>query len=382
MSLLTEAPIPASVLAAVRAPFEAFGGEWTDAPVLQPLTVLLDLAGEAMRPRLFVVQSEGAEALALRPDFTIPVALAHIAGGAAEGRYLYEGKVFRVAPADSGRAVEYLQIGAERYGPAADAGAEDAEMAALAWAAANAGGRKDLSLDLGDVGLFAAFIQAMGLSDAVRTRLARAFASGRGLSAELERAQEPARTVANGGSRLSHLLTDLPESEAAAVLEELWRLAGIQPVGGRGPAEIVHRLVERAEAGRVAPLSPAEADLIGRYLQVTGSPRAALDGVERLAYEAKADIGMALAAWIERLKALVAAGVPEAAMTLSTGLVRPFGYYDGVLFEVRSAALGPDRLVAAGGRYDGLPARLGGTAGACAIGCIVRPGRAWKEGAI
>ncbi len=44
-------------------------------------------------------------------------------------------------------------------------------------------------------------------------------------------------------------------------------------------------------------------------------------------------------------------------MIFSTAFVRPFGYYDGVLFEVRSAALGDDAPVAAGGRYDGLPAR-------------------------
>ena len=74
-------------------------------------------------------------------------------------------------------------------------------------------------------------------------------------------------------------------------------------------------------------------------------------------------------------------GVPESALSLTTGLVRPFGYYDGMLFEVSSAALGPERLVAAGGRYDGLPARLGGPEETRAVGCIVRPGRAWKEGA-
>ena len=48
-------------------------------------------------------------------------------------------------------------------------------------------------------------------------------------------------------------------------------------------------------------------------------------------------------------------------MRLTTAFGRAFGYYDGFLFEVRSAALGDDQAVAAGGRYDGLPARLGAT---------------------
>ena len=75
----TEPLPPAEVMDAIRAPFVAFGGTWVDAPVLQPLGALLDLAGEAMRARLIVV-SDGAEDRALRPDFTI-------AGGAGAHRF-------------------------------------------------------------------------------------------------------------------------------------------------------------------------------------------------------------------------------------------------------------------------------------------------------
>jgi ATP phosphoribosyltransferase regulatory subunit len=369
--------LPLDAIAAVRAPFEAFGGGWVEAPVLQPLSLLLDLAGEPMRARLLVVQGEGAEAVALRPDFTIPVAQGHIASGEAQGRYLYEGKVFRVS---AGRPVEALQIGAEQFGPSADPVADDAAVAALAWTAASAGGRRDLSLILGDAGLFDGFVRAIGVPAAVAARLARAFADGRSVEAELARAQGEAPAAPAGSGRLAGLLSDLPEAEAAAVLEELWRLAGIQPVGGRGPAEIVHRLMERQAGDRAPRLSSAEAGLIGRYLAISGQPRAALDQVESLAYEAKVEFDVQLQPWVRRLKALSAAGVPDAALTLSTGFSRPFGYYDGLLFEVRSAALGPDRPVAAGGRYDGLPARLGGKGAPGAVGCIVRPARAWAGG--
>ena len=68
-------------------------------------------------------------------------------------------------------------------------------------------------------------------------------------------------------------------------------------------------------------------------------------------------------------------------MRLSTAFGRDFGYYDGMLFEVRSAALGEHRSVAAGGRYDSLVARLGSDLACSAVGCMVRPGRAWREGA-
>jgi ATP phosphoribosyltransferase regulatory subunit len=388
MAFRAESPPPSPILAAIRAPFEAFGkagpsgaADWVDAPVLQPLNLLLDLAGEAMRARLFVVQGEGTAEACLRPDFTIPLAHAHLLSEAASGRYLYQGKAFRTAPLGATRPSEFWQIGAEVYGPAEDPAVQDAEIAALAWAGAVAGGRTDLTLTLGDVGLFAAFLVALDLPQPVQARLVRTYASGRGLRAELARTQA-GRADPKGG-RLAELLSDLPESEAAGVLEELWRLANIQPVGGRAPAEIVHRLSQRAEVMRNAKLSPAESDLVARYLEVSGDIRSALDRIERLAYSAKIDFEPQLAPWIRRLTALVHAGVPEAAMTLSAGFTRPFGYYDGVLFEIGCPALGLDQPVAAGGRYDGLPARLGAslnhpyTAQAGAVGCMVRPARAW-----
>lgn len=67
-------------------------------------------------------------------------------------------------------------------------------------------------------------------------------------------------------------------------------------------------------------------------------------------------------------------------MRFATALGHAFDYYDGLTFEIRSAALDPERSVAVGGRYDSLPSRLGGASGARAVGCVVRPWRAWAGG--
>jgi ATP phosphoribosyltransferase regulatory subunit len=68
-------------------------------------------------------------------------------------------------------------------------------------------------------------------------------------------------------------------------------------------------------------------------------------------------------------------------MHFAPALGHAFDYYDGLTFEVRSTALGDGRPVASGGRYDGLLARLGGPADARAVGCVVRPWRAFSGGA-
>ena len=370
-----EPAVPESVLAAIRAPFAAVAATAIDPPVIQPLGLLLDLAGEAMHARLFVVQGQGGEESCLRPDFTIPVAREHIASGLSAGRYTYEGRAFRVSPVGETHTEEFLQIGLEAFGDT-DVAAADAEVASLAWRASAAGGRGDLNLLLGDVGLYRAFVAALGLAEPLTQRLIRAFSRPRTMGAELERAQS-GETGERQGERISALLAGLPETEAAAVLQDLWALAGIQPIGGRSAGEIAHRLIERSAAAKAPRLTAAEAGLVRRYLEISGEPRGALARIAALAKEGRLDLDAALAAWSLRLDALEAAGAPKERMTLATGFGRAFGYYDGMLFEVRSASLGDASAVAGGGRYDALPVRLGGAGPAGAVGCMVRPARAW-----
>lgn len=372
-----ERTLPAAALDAIRAPFLAAGATPTDAPVLQPLGLLLDLAGEAMRSRLFVVSGDAGEEACLRPDFTVAIARQHLAGAAGQGRYFYEGKAFRVAPRGSDRAEEFLQVGVEAF-EAGDPVAADAEIAALAWAASAAGGRDDLTLLLGDVSLFGAFVHSLGLTPPLGARLKRAFARPRQLKIELEGGGGEA--LGEEKSRIAALLAGLPEAEASAVLQELWSLAGIEPVGGRRPAEIAHRLVERAQTAQAGKLSAGEADAVRAFLAVSDRPGAALDAISALGGPQRAALDAALDGWRRRLAGMTARGVPEDRMVLAAAFGRAFGYYDGFLFEVRSAALDEERPVAAGGRYDGLPARLGAEATTGAVGCMVRPARAYAGG--
>jgi ATP phosphoribosyltransferase regulatory subunit len=375
-----EAPVPAEALAAIRAPFEAMRATPIDPPILQPLSLILDLAGEVMRERLFVVQAEGGEEAVLRPDFTIPAVRAHIDSRRKGGRYVYEGKAFRAAPAGRETSEEFLQLGLEVF-EAGDAPHADGEIAGLAWRSAVAGGREDLVLILGDVALFGAFIDSLALAEPLAARIKRAFSNPRRLRQVLEPVgdgrgpPEPA-----SGERLARVLSSLPEPEAAAVLQDLWALAGIEPAGGRSAAEIVHRLAQRSIAARAPELTADQAAQISRYLAISHTPAAALEAIARLAGPDGKRLRTALTNWERRLRALEDEGAPTDRMLLSTGFGRSFDYYDGMLFEVRSAALGELRPVAAGGRYDSLPARLGATLATGAVGCMVRPGRAWREG--
>ncbi len=374
-----EAAAPDSVVAAVRAPLLAADCQMLEAPVAQPLGLYLDIAGEGLRERLFVIEGPpGAEAC-LRPDFTVAAVMAHIASGAERGRYSYQGHAFRVAPPQSGRAEEFLQIGLESFGEEPggtfEAAIADAAMAAMAWRSSVAGGRKDLALILGDVGLFGAFLGAAGVEEQLGKRLAKALSDPRRLRLEIAAGANAAHDGVRAGESLAQVLAPLSEADASAVLQDIWALAGIEPVGGRSAAEIAGRLAERSGVRR---LTPDQAALIERLLAISGPPRGALAEVAALGAHSD-HMRRHLEAWEHRLTELARRDVPEDRMAFDAGFGRAFGYYDGALFEVRSAALGPDQPVAAGGRYDSLPAKLGGAAGRGALGCMVRPVRAWRD---
>lgn len=371
-----EPTVPAEVLAAVRAPLEGAGAERADAPLLQPLNLLLDLAGEAMRARLFVVQAEGGAESCLRPDFTVAIARRHIESARAAGLYWYEGAAFRSA-GGSDRPEEFVQIGLEMFSPGGGSVEQaDAEIAALAWRAAAAGGRGDLSLLLGDVALFGAFVDSLGLAETLAGRLKRVAGRPRLLWAELSRVGQAGDAA---GGALAGLLAGLSEPQAAALLEEIWALAGVEPVGGRGPAEIAARLVRKAEAAQAPALTEAQADAIRAFMAIDDEPAYAFARMRELAGANDAALKAALAGWETRLLEL-SRTAPADRTRFTPALGHAFDYYDGITFEVRSAVLGPDRPVAVGGRYDGLLARLGGPGDARAVGCMVRPWRAWTGG--
>ncbi len=370
-----EPTVPAEVLAAIRQPLEGAGAMRAEAPLLQPLSLLLDLAGEAMRSRLFVVQSEGGAESCLRPDFTVAIALQHIDGGMPKGRHYYQGSAFRAAKG-ADRPEEFVQVGLEVFATGGPAEIADTEIATLAWRAAAAGGRSDLSMSIGDVALFGAFVESLDLPEALAARLKRVAGRPRLLAAELARVGQKS---GEGGGKLAALLAGMSNRDGAALLEEVWALAGVEPVGGRGPAEIATRLIRRAESANAPALTSAQASAIRAFMAIDDAPSAALAKVRELAGTKGTGLGEAMAAWDARLATLVAT-IPGEALRFSPALGHAFDYYDGITFEVRSAALGPERPVAVGGRYDGLIARLGGGADARAVGCMVRPWRAYAGG--
>src|SRR5690606_17388322 len=116
------------------------------------------MAGEDLRRRIFLTESETGKSLCLRPEFTIPVCLDHIERRASTPRrYAYLGEVFRQRREGS---PEFLQAGIEDLGAPDRA---DADARLLADAHRILSGvlpARKLDITLGDQSVFEAVLSA------------------------------------------------------------------------------------------------------------------------------------------------------------------------------------------------------------------------------
>jgi ATP phosphoribosyltransferase regulatory subunit len=228
---------------------------------------------------MFVTEGRGGERLALRPDFTIPVCLHHLGTGAPSGRYAYEGLVFRRHDTD---APERLETGFENIGGGAPEEA-DAEAVALAVSAAGHAAAGPLRVRLGDIGVFVALLDALGLPEPWRRRLRRSFGLPGVMDANLARLSAPRR---DEDVRLDPPLRAAAERHDRAalveILEERLLSQGFSEGAGRTPAEIADRFLDQRALAE-ARIEPGALEALRRFLALDAELAAAADSLGRFA---------------------------------------------------------------------------------------------------
>jgi len=339
----------------IAARFEAAGAMRVELATLQPADLMLDLYGEDIRARAYLVQDPEAGELFLRPDFTVPVARLHMEKGLSPARYHYDGLVWRRQDPTADRPTEYLQSGIELIG-GLDPAAEEAEVFTLIQSAL--GDCVD-SVVTGDLGVILAAIDVIQISDARRAALRRHVWRPQRFQALIERFA----TTPQPDSARDALLAGDTAVRRRAIAE-----AG-KFVGLRGEDEILARLdVLEAEAAE-APLPTDDREMIEAVLKVAAPADQALAQLRAICPRAMAP---ALGRFERRLEALAARGVDTGTLPFQATFGRNLEYYDGFVFEFRAAdpSLPP---LGGGGRYDALTVSLGGGSGSTAVGGVVRP---------
>jgi ATP phosphoribosyltransferase regulatory subunit len=332
----------------LRALLGEAGYTFVEPPVVHPASVFVELAGEDLRRQLFLTSAEDGTELALRPDYTIPVCLAHIAGGPAKRRasYAYLGPVFRLKAGARGEAV---QAGVESLGRT-DRVAADADILKLALSAAALLGVKRPAVTIGDSALFARLLDELDLSPPWQRRLERAFGDSAKLKSFIARANGKPAPVHHSDLEGATL------AQVTASVEQRLAAANLGQTGGRTPAEIAERFIEKAVIA--AGVKPRVAAALTAFLAIRTAPAAAAAELRSLAKREKIDFGQALDRFEKRNEAFAAHGIDVDKLTFAADFGRRLDYYTGFVFEFRKTRTAREAIVG-GGRYDRMTAHIG-----------------------
>jgi ATP phosphoribosyltransferase regulatory subunit len=223
--------------------YERAGYARANPALLQPAEPFLDLSGEDIRKSLYLVADPGGDELCLRPDLTIPVARDYLSSQQAgqPAGFSYLGPVFRFS--GNGRN-EFDQAGVESFGRQ-DRAAADAEMLGLALEATAAFGFNEVEVRTGDVGLFAALVEALNLQPSWKRRLVKDFNRRISLAQDLDRLTLSTTARRPDYEGVLAALAGSDRKAALALVTDLMSIAGASNVGGRSVAEIADRFLEQ-----------------------------------------------------------------------------------------------------------------------------------------
>ncbi|MEO3998184.1 ATP phosphoribosyltransferase regulatory subunit [Mesorhizobium sp. CAU 1732] len=337
----------------ILALFEERGAPLTEIAVLQPADPFLDMAGEDLRRRIFLTESETGAALCLRPEFTIPVCIDHIASQAGTPRrYAYLGEVFRQRR--DGEA-EFFQAGIEDLGETDIARADARSIADAHALLTRTLPHATLTVTLGDQRVFEAVLAALGLPRGWQKRLARAFGSSEQLAAALDDLANPAQRGAVA-EPVAAFVADGDHDGLARHVSGLMERSGLSATAGRTPQEIARRLIEKAEL-RSVRLSRDAFDALKRFLSIRAPLQHSTEALRGFASEAGISLGAALDLFAARAEAIASHDLPAETVAYDAAFGRPLDYYTGLVFEISGGS--SQRPLVGGGRYDRLLTLLG-----------------------
>ncbi|MCY4038007.1 MAG: ATP phosphoribosyltransferase regulatory subunit [Hyphomicrobiales bacterium] len=356
-ALSVDAPRVENVSFALARILQEAGYTPVSTPILQPLEVFLEYAGEDIRKRLYSVADIGGGEHCLRPDLTIPTCRHYLASSnganGAEARLCYRGDAFRYHSKNSPKPSQFPQVGAEYFGGNNPIEA-DAEIMALAIDGLRRLGCESFEMEIGDLHLFDALAESIGKISPWGERLRQVFhRSEERFDKLLQLAREDSR----------------PTRRETSGKDDAEPISADMVLGGRSVEEIRARFDERAERRSLPPLPEDIGAMLEKFLCIRAPFPRALKDIRTVAKAI--DIAPALERLEQRAECLRKQGIDLKDAVFSAGFGRRLGYYTGFVFEARVGEM----QIAAGGRYDHLLQALGSEREIPAVGFAARPDR-------
>ncbi len=353
-----------------------------DVPVLEPAELHLRKSGLEIISKLYSFHDLGGRRICLRPELTASIVRAAIAQPSPRlpDKVFATGPVFRYERPSRGRFRQFMQTGVEVLG--AEGVLADAEIIALAATTLDSIGITKYSVTIGNVGILGELLTHLGLTGRRRALLLESLEDARRHGIEAVRTRfasldpdfiQPDETAqvrgANATAELSSTSSVL-QSGATGWGDALARLVAQTSAGDLGRRtleDVTTRLAARMHADSARAAVDRALSFIEELGAVRGDPDTALD-VARALLKSHGLDPKPLDQLSETITLLDAFGVKRERVQIDLGLSRGLQYYTGMVFEVDHEALGAEKQLCGGGRYDDLYRVLGGRQSVTAIG--------------
>jgi histidyl-tRNA synthetase len=366
---------------AIDATLQCYGYATIDPPILERPSPFLDRSGEDIRRRMYIFPDPAGREVCLRPELTIPACRAYLRqlksstgeeqlSPEREARLSYFGPAFRYESTSEGRYRQFYQVGAELIG-AKRREAADAEILSVALEGLEAAGLQSPMVEIGDFGILDAFISQLSIGERAKVRLHRLALRNRKeerLLSAAAAAEANNTDVPSEFSELASLLASVGPQHAESLVKEVLALADVRHVGGRGPDEIVERLIGRATQQPESISTDAMQGVLD-LLNIRAEPPKAFHLVrEHFRKFGSTAADSILERCEDRLRLFSMYRKSPLPLQFNVGLRRGLEYYTGFVFEVFAKGYEQIGHVCGGGRYDNLLEALGANLSIPAVG--------------
>ncbi len=345
----------------IRESLSGFEGEWVDLPMLVPSDIVLETAGENLRPRLYFAHAPNGNEYCLRADLTIPAALKYLSNG-IDGTYLCEGKVFRESQVTGDIEAEVTQIGLEIFG---NNDAQAADIKVFNICAEIAGNfESKLSAVISDGGLIPKFISLLNIPNVWKIYLKQNLDSQ---NAFLKALKIASRQKIGLNPEEEELFKKGAVGSYDYVMQTLVN-QDYQTFHRRTPEEIAARFYQKLLRKNSDGIDEKTVELIKKFINIKDEPNKAFAEILEISGELNIDFAEYIEALKSRLNELKIKDI-----IFKTTKSSRFDYYDGFAFDIFGASIDP---IASGGRYDNLIGKISkNEKSAMAIGAVIRPER-------
>lgn len=363
--------------------FEQFGYRPITVPLVEHTELYLRKSGQEIVTRMydFVYQNRR---LCLRPEMTASIIRAYVEHLEEQAplpvRLYYGGAVFRYERPQRERYRQFSQVGVELLGSSGPMA--DAEVIWTACRGLNQLGLQNCRVVIGHIGVLSKFLEGLQLGSRLQNLLLSSvdvLRSQQGRQKVEQRLREiypdyqpsgNASMIPGQEGRLDKLVTlfqHLDDADAKAAILELLGNLNVDLKGSRSPEEIASRLLDKIHRQNRIPLIDKALEFMIELSALEGEPFQVLEQGRELLPRYGLDT-----APLEELRAIIEVlkhyDLDWGQVSLDLGLSRGLQYYTGMIFEIHHEALGAERQLCGGGRYDELVTTLGGKSGTPATG--------------